>query len=159
MYGTQVPVVLEISEFDVSIVSYGQATPSTFTFSESFSSGGQPICGGEPIEFSGNMLFVLHSTPGPNGKFDYSLYHINFHGVTGVGTISGDRYVLTETDNLLGNLRQISANEFMTQIHGTLVSQGGKAINIVVEILFHTTVNANGQVTANVEREDVKCMG
>jgi hypothetical protein len=136
---------------------YGQANPSTTRFSVPFESAGLPLCGGEEVQFSGIMNFVFHTTIGPDGEFQYDISHVNFQGVSGV-TTSGDRVVLTEVDSFVTNVRQISANEFMTEIHGTLITQG-KGINTVVELLFHTTINANGQVTANVEHVDEKCVG
>jgi hypothetical protein len=136
---------------------YGQANPITIRESVPFSSGGAPLCGGEDVEFSGSFNTVSHVTIGPDGMFQYSVSHLNFQGVSGV-TTSGDRVVLTEADTGVANVRQISANEFITQIHGTLVTQG-KATNTVVEIQYRTIINANGEVTSNVERIDVRCQG
>jgi hypothetical protein len=89
--------------------------------------------------------------------FQYSISHVNFQGVNGV-TTSGDRVVLAENQNGIVNVRQISAFEFMSQTHGTLVTQG-KVTNTLAEIQIHMIINANGEPTLTVERFDVSCPG
>jgi hypothetical protein len=118
---------------------------------------GAPICGGETLQASGYMNIVSHVTVGPDGMFQYSVTHLNFQGVNGV-TTSGDRVVLAENQNSVANVRQISANEFISQTHGTLVTQG-KATNTLAEIQIRTIINANGEPTSTVERVDVSCPG
>jgi hypothetical protein len=82
---------------------------------------------------------------------------LNFQGVNGV-TTSGDRVVLSENQNTVENVRQISAYEFIFQNHGTLVVQG-KATNTLAEIHFHTIINANGEPTSTVARFEIECQG
>jgi hypothetical protein len=135
---------------------YGQANPGTSRFSVPFSTSGVILCGGEEVHFSGIMNFVLHTTLGSDGKFEYDLSHLNFQGVTGL-TTSGDRVFLTEADSNIDHFRQIFANEFQAQVHGTLIDKG-KGINTVVEISFPFIINAN-EVIANVEHVGTKCIG
>ena len=78
---------------------------------------------------------------------------------TGVGSESGDRYRLAETQNTVVNDRPTSANENIVQIHGTLIRQGSEGENAIVEIQFRLITNANGEVTANVDNIDVRCVG
>ncbi len=118
---------------------------------------GIPLCRGEAVQFSGYVNIVSHLTVGPDGMFQYSISHVNFQGVNGV-TTSGDRVVLAENQNGIVNVRQISAFEFISQTHGTLVTQG-KATNTLAEIQICTIINANGEPTSTVERFDVSCPG
>ncbi|HEX5904912.1 MAG TPA: hypothetical protein VFY50_02570 [Candidatus Nitrosocosmicus sp.] len=118
---------------------------------------GIPLCGGEAVQLSGYVNIVSHVIVGPDGMFQYSISHVNFQGVNGV-TTSGDRVVLAENQNGIVNVRQISAFEFISQTHGTLVTQG-KATNTLAEIQIRTIINANGEPTSTVERFDVSCPG
>ncbi len=133
---------------------YGQANPTTTRESVPVSIEGAALCGGETIQASGRMNLVSHVTLGPDGMFQYSVTHLNFQGVNGV-TTSGDRVVLSENQNTIVNVRQISASEFISQTHATLITQG-KATNTLVEIQFRTIINANGEPTSTVERFDVR---
>jgi hypothetical protein len=137
--------------------SYGQANAITTRESVPFIAEGIPYCGDEAVTFSGHFNLVSHVTVGPDGMFEYSVTHLNYQGVSGV-TTSGDRVVLSESQNAIANVRQISANEFITQIHGTAISQG-KAANTLAEIHFHTIINANGEPTSTVEHVEIKCQG
>ncbi len=58
--------------------AYRQAQTSTIRFSTPFESMGVPLCGGEPLIFTGTVNSVFHSTLGPDGKFEYTLSHTNF---------------------------------------------------------------------------------
>jgi len=135
---------------------YGQTNSTTTRESFSFESGETPLCGGEDVQLSGTVQFVSDVTIGRDGEFQYSVPHVTFEEVTGV-TTSGDRVVLTEADTSVRNIRQISANEFLFQIHATLVTQGNEGDNTVVEIPFRTIINPNGEVITSLE--DVKCVG
>ena len=140
---------------------YGQAMQTTTRESVPFSSSLAAICGGEEVLFSGRANIVTHVTVGPDGEFLLSVSHVNLQQVKGV-TASGDRVVLTDASNQISNIRQLSENEFSavatSQIHGTLITRGSE-INTVAEILFHITINANGETTSTVERVDVRCVG
>lgn len=138
--------------------SYGQASPFTQTFMVPFQrSGGEPLCGGEIVTISGNLLFLTHSTTGPDSSKQYTVEHWTYQGVQGT-TTSGTKIVITEADT--SNIRQISPDqtEVMFQAHGSAIIEG-KSINTVVTIVFIITFNANGQPTATVEHFDVKCVG
>lgn len=100
---------------------------------------------------------VFHATVGPDGKFNYTISHTNYEGVHGVDT-SGHKVVIADASTNKDKLRLIPANEFLTVINGTLVTQG-KETNTLFQATLHTVINANGEVRANVEHIETKCIG
>jgi hypothetical protein len=155
LLGLATVVVVLIGGFAV-IPSYGQTRTTTTVLREPFEIGGQPLCGGEDVQFSGTMNLVVQTTALPDGTYQSTIQHINYQNVQGT-TTSGDRVIVAEVDNY-GNARQISENQIMTVIHGTLVTQG-KGTNTVFTQTIHLITNANGQVTANVDRVVTQCVG
>jgi hypothetical protein len=96
-------------------------------------------------------------TDGPGDRFSYSIFHTNFQGVSGV-TSSGDRVSVSDASTSVSNVRQISANELVAEVHGVMAVQG-KQINTVLTLTFHIITNANGQVTSSVENVKTHCVG
>ena len=136
----------------------GQAKPTTISTSDPFSGAGEPLCQpGETVDFSGVLHTVIHVTDGPGDSFTYSIFHTNFQGVSGV-TSSGDRVSVSDTSTSVSNVRQISANELVAEVHGVMAVQG-KQTNTVFTATLHIVMNANGQVTSDVENVKTHCVG
>ena len=152
--GLVTAVAILIGGFAVT-PSYGQASSNTRQYTEPFQSYGQPLCGGEEVTFSGTANFVSHTTVLPDGTSQIEFLRLNYMQTTAVST-SGGTYQMHETDNY-GSV-QIGANTYRNVINGVLIGQGTLA-NTGITLVIQTTFNANGQPTANVFVENIRCVG
>jgi hypothetical protein len=82
--------------------------------------------------------------------------HINYQNVSGVGLTSGTTYRASSVDTF-----RLKA-PFPSDIHSVrslrLISPGPED-DLLVMFLFHITVNANGEITAEVEDVSFECVG
>jgi hypothetical protein len=108
-------------------------------------------CTGEDVELSGKIHLV--SQIQPDGS---EVGHVNYQGVSGVGLTSGTTYRASSVDSFR------LAAPFPSDIHSVrslrLISPGPED-DLLVKFLFHVTVNANGEITAEVEDVDSECVG
>lgn len=111
-------------------------------------------CNGETVNISGDSHVVVHLTRNDNHTTFET--HIQFH-LSGEGA-SGTRYIANETVDSIENTSPGAAQVFNSvgQLH--LIAQGS-ADNLVVRTTIHTTVNANGQITATSFEFEVECQG
>jgi hypothetical protein len=140
--------------------AYGQAQTFTDKLTLELGAQGVPLCGGEPIVFSGNMNLIFHTTIGPNGEFEQTISHTNYQGATAISA-SGERYVIADNSNQISHTDQIGPNEFISVVHGTLVDkgQGVNGVNTLFQLVIRTLVDSNGEVIGTVEHIDTKCVG
>jgi hypothetical protein len=100
----------------------------------------------ELVFFEGTMLTVAHTTIDANGGFHTKL-QFNVKG-QGEGLDSGDKYV---THEVINDQINNSTGAFNETITGTLkiIRQGSATTtdDFHTKIVFHVTVNANGEVT------------
>jgi hypothetical protein len=119
---------------------------------------GNPCAAPEPIDISGDMRLVIHTTTSDNGNFHFAA-HLNYQGVSGTGRTSATQYRATDagtsTFNGSGNS---SANEFTNEFTFQLTSAGSED-NFRVKGLIHITVNANGETTSEVIDLEAYCSG
>jgi hypothetical protein len=106
-------------------------------------------CTGEQVELSGTIHLVSQM------QSDGSVVgHFNYQGVTGLGLTSGSVYQASAVDHF-----RLSA-PFPSSIISTrsfyLISQGSGS-NLLVTILYHITVNGNGEVTASIDTLSMQC--
>jgi hypothetical protein len=119
---------------------------------------GNPCAGPEPIDISGNMKVVTHTTVSANGNFHF-VAHLNYQGVSGTGRTSGTQYRATDAGTSTFNGGgDDSANEFTNEFTFQLISAGNED-NFRVKGLIHMTVNANGETTSEVIRLEAYCSG
>jgi hypothetical protein len=109
-------------------------------------------CSGEVVTFTGESHVLQHSTA--NDNTGHAVVHINFH-LEGTGP-SGTRYVVNEHVN--GTINSGAAGTFTSEARLVAVAQGS-ADNLVVHTFIHTTVNANGEVTAQSFEFETDCQG
>ncbi len=112
-------------------------------------------CNGETVILSGEAHVIQHSvgTPGQTG---HSTFHTNFH-LDGTGSL-GTRYVVNETVN--GSIESTLGAAQVFQSVGTLhVNAQGNGDNLTVRTTIHTTVNANGEITAQSFDFETDCNG
>jgi len=108
-------------------------------------------CTGEDVELSGTIHLVsqLQSDGSEVG-------HFNYQGVSGVGLTSGITYRASSVDNF--RLAAPFPSDIISVRSLRLISPGPED-NLLVRFLFHITVNANGETTAEVEDVNIKCKG
>ena len=110
---------------------------------------------GEVVTLNGNLHVLISTTV--NANHISSDMHFQPQGISGVGSVSGDKYQATgitrfsfEADVAGFPFNTTSANNF--KIIG---QQSGN--NFLVHENFHLTVNADGTVTANIDNFSVEC--
>jgi hypothetical protein len=110
---------------------------------------------GELVALNGDLHLQSHSQWDRNGGF-HAEVHANPQGVSGVGLTSGDTYRGTGVtqESLHG-----AAGQALTQtlvINFRLIGQGSAA-NFMIHQVAHLTINANGELTAQVGSTEVDC--
>ena len=111
---------------------------------------------GEAIHLSGTLLAQFTFTESSGGNVEIG-FHFNPQGVTGVGLTSGATYhatgetLGTTTIKAKGGISDTFVNNF--KIIGE-----GSAPNFLQTDVIHLTVNANGDVTATVEKSMIRCV-
>ena len=111
-------------------------------------------CNGELVDISGTSHHVVTLTTTPTGN-QHVTDHITTRG-TGVGLTTGTQYqlreVATRTHTVAGDLPEA----FTLEIGGGLIGQGA-ADDFRFKLLFHFTVNAEGETTVEVGRVEILC--
>jgi hypothetical protein len=78
----------------------------------------------------------------------------NPQGVTGVGLVSGRVYHGT---GVTFETLMAAASETYTLVNNFRLVSPGPGGDVIVQNMFHVTVNANGEVTAVLDRSTVSC--
>jgi hypothetical protein len=156
--GVVIAIIVIIGGLAV-VPSYGQATTSTIRLSGPISDIINNSCGGEDVQLSGTVNFVIRFTQDANGGLHNIIGgHTNFQGVSGIGLTTGDKYIFSGGVNDITNIREVSASEFTFLTHGRLISQGSE-LNQLASSLVHATLNANGEITVVTEQFKFECTG
>jgi hypothetical protein len=120
---------------------------------------------GEVILINGTLHFVAVVTTDAAGGMHVALNQ-NFSDVTGVGTISGDTYRVTDTVGLQGPGREAlyvppgSALPRTDTEHSDIrFISIGSGDNLLGQISSHLTINANGDVTVDSVTFELLCVG
>lgn len=113
-------------------------------------------CTGEFMQVSGTQHLVLRSTADGSGGFHVGA-SINWSGVSGTSA-SGTRYQVPISANFSLNVKPPFPKTAMRVAHDRVVAQGA-ADDFDIRILFHITVDANGN--GRVIRRDIEtsCSG
>jgi hypothetical protein len=103
-------------------------------------------CTNETIDFRGTVLGFLNVSPG------HLLFHAGNLNVTGVGETSGTRYreIFTFTEVHQGSDESGPFAE-TSSFHWRIVTPG-PGNDFVSTIVFHMTINANGEVVVQLNR-------
>ncbi len=109
---------------------------------------------GEMVALVGAQLAVFSVTADANGGQHIST-HFNNHGVTGTGLTTGDSYQSTGVNRFSSSSRG-AMSEF-TFINSFLMIGSGAGNNLLVHETVHMTVNANGEVTADITDISSEC--
>lgn len=112
--------------------------------------GGQ----GEELFLTGNLHIQSHVTIDPNGVFHYE-DHYQPQGISGKGLVSGARYQATGVTRSSGKFGGIPYT--YTYVNNFRMIGQGPGNNYLVHENVHITINANGELTAEVDNWSVDC--
>jgi hypothetical protein len=108
---------------------------------------------GELVDLSGTLHLVMHTTVDGRGGF-HSRLLVHPQGVTGVGLTTGDRYQGTGGTQTQLNGTVGKENTFVDNFR--LIGHG-PGNNLLLHQTVHMTVNASGEVTANLSNISLDC--
>jgi hypothetical protein len=105
---------------------------------------------GEIVDLAGTLHVRVRVAPDGNGGFHAS-FHFQPMGVGGVGRTTGTKFrgtgVTRSTQNVSGSGYPIVA----TEVNNFRIIGQGPGNNQLVHAVTHTTINANGELTADVD--------
>jgi hypothetical protein len=110
---------------------------------------------GEAIHLNGTLLAEFSSTESSGGNIEVG-FHFNPQGITGVGLTSGATYHATGETLGTTTIRADSISD--TFVNSFKIIGEGSAQNFLETDVFHLTMNANGVVTAIVDRSTIRCV-
>lgn len=135
----------------------GQATTTTTNENIPFTSTIANPCNGDQVTFSGTMHVTNHVTNDASGGFHLRM-HVNYQDVSGTGTPSGNNYRVGTVSNETLNDPDGGQSE-MTVIQTVKLITQGPALNYFMRLVFHVTINANGETTSSVLETTMECRG
>ena len=106
-------------------------------------------CNDEIVEITGTIHLVNQTQP--DGSV---ISHFNYQNVTGLGLTSGTRYQVTSVDHV--RLAAPFPSSIQSVQSFQLISQGS-GDDLQVQVLYHVTVSATGEVTASIDEFNVLC--
>jgi hypothetical protein len=109
---------------------------------------------GEDVHFTGTSHMVFHVTDDAGGKF-HMTGHFNTQAVKGTGLTTGDTYQGIDSINGVQNNGMVGGT--FTQVENFLLIGPGPGNNFMIQRQTHITVNANGEVTAEVDNLKENC--
>jgi hypothetical protein len=106
-------------------------------------------CTGEIVEISGTLHMVNEI------QADGSVIgHFNYMNVSGMGLTSGNIYQTNAVDHF--RLSAPFPSSIASMRSFLLISRGASS-NLLVTVLYHITVNANGEVTISIDDLNTQC--
>ncbi|HZG51130.1 MAG TPA: hypothetical protein VEZ40_03245 [Pyrinomonadaceae bacterium] len=142
----------------VGAQSAARAQATTVTSNASFPFADTAVsCDNETVNISGKMHLMAHvTTDARSGR--HIVLQINTASVKGVGASSGSEYVsgATNHDSINDPDTTGGQTEYTTTTKFLLVGKG-RLPDMFVKTTMHVTVNANGEVTAQVTKVTAEC--
>ena len=144
----------------VVLAKPAQAQAQTFTDTDQEPvSGYTSSCTNDELVFiEGTLLTVAHTTIDANGVY-HTKFQSNLQG-QGEGLSSGDKYVFDDIANS-NIIRSPTGADLIARESQTfkITRQGSDTTtdDLQVKALFHVTVNAPGEVTADVANFEIVC--
>jgi hypothetical protein len=111
---------------------------------------------GEIVDLSGTLHILVHTTTHPDGSVSI-VSHVQPQGVKGVGQTTGDIYKGTGVTQTISTTKAGGLPATSQIVCDFRLIGPGTGNNLLIHDTVHTTVNANGVVTASVEIESVDC--
>jgi hypothetical protein len=140
--------------FLTTISVMAQATTTTTSTTTPLDTNIGSSCVGELIHVTGQLHVVMRTTTTPSG-FTAREFHINLHG-SGEGFETGNQYEFMQTTNLVFNRPDDTPLEFTLAETVHIVSHGSNN-DFRVRTLIHVAINANGEVSAQINEFDRVC--
>ena len=109
---------------------------------------------GEDVTLSGEMHKVYHVTVNDGRGSVHIINHCQPQGISGIGLTSGDKYQATGA-TLSSFNGWVGIPE--TDVNNYRIIGQGPGNNFLVHETVHITVNANGEVTSDVENVRIGC--
>jgi hypothetical protein len=116
-------------------------------------------CNGEPVLITGEILHVFNGiAPNPQGDFTHTEDTFHASG-TGAGE-NGSRYVFSGSGVFVFNTPYPTASQstFTRKERFLLISKNGGA-NFVEQVIFHVTVNPDGELKVTTDFHNAECRG
>jgi len=107
-------------------------------------------CTLESIEFEGTWHWNYQEVKDATGESHYK-WHDNYH-LVGVAS-DGTKYIANDEWNSQGDY------PYTNDIRTIRLISKGKETNFILQIRFHKTINANGEVTADFDKVKIICTG
>lgn len=107
---------------------------------------------GEVVVLSGNLHVLLQTTINDNSF--HAKAHVQPQGISGTGSVTGDTYHGTGVTQSQFNG---TVGEEFTFINNFRIIGQGRGNNLLIHETFHVTVNANGEITAEVDNFRSEC--
>jgi len=106
-------------------------------------------CTGEIVEITGT-IHVVNQTQADGSVIG----HFNYLNVSGVGLTSGNTYQTNAVDHF-----RLSAPfpSSINSVQSFLLISRGSSSNLLVTVLYHITVNANGEVATSIDDLTMQC--
>jgi hypothetical protein len=114
------------------------------------------VCNGEELTLYGNAHLVQHGDF-VEGDTQHVSFHLNMQGVRAIGSF-GNEYRFVQSQQSIQQSTAGAANEMTLEETMNVVSKGGE-VNFAIHETLHTTINANGEVTADPFSFHVNCNG
>jgi hypothetical protein len=130
--------------------AFAQATTNDVSFT------GQPAantCNGDSISLTGTFHSETTFSTNPNNTI-----HMSFNSTenaTGIGTPSGAKYVLNDSEHQEVNSKTLAQEQYFTT-KMKLISQGS-APNMTLRMTTHLVVDGNGNVTVSTSGFQTSC--
>ena len=100
----------------------------------------------EPIHLTGVMHMMVATTTDAHDGL-HSVSQIRLGGVSGIGLISGATYRASGIVQNTMNMKAPFPMEYTTALHMNIIG-AGSVENLVMYMIIHLTINANGEITA-----------
>ena len=110
-------------------------------------------CPDNPVHLTGTVHGVLTTVENANGTVLVS-FSFNPQGVTGVGLVNGLVYHGTGVTRESQTFGDAETHTFVNNFRLISPGRGG---DVMVQQVFHVTLNANGEVTATQDRTTISC--
>jgi hypothetical protein len=110
---------------------------------------------GETVTLTGNLHIVM--TAVINGNKVQGKYHFQPQGVSGYGSITGDRYQATGVTQGQFKASMQNGQAHVTSENNFRIIGQGPGNNFLVHENLHLTINANGDVTTAVDHLGIDC--
>jgi hypothetical protein len=135
----------------LAAVTTNESVPFNLTVFVPCANGGA----GESVVLSGSLHVLATATI--NGNNVSSSTHTQPQGVSGLGLTTGDKYRATGVTRYDTNFDNVDFPIVTTYVNNFRIIGQGPGNNFTVHQTIHMTINANGDVTADVDNYKIDC--